>query len=140
MTQTAFFSVVIVTFRRPRELTLVLGALERQEACLPFEVLVIDNHPEKSGHSVLAPFLARNPGWRYEVSPSNNVSLARNLGAGIARGRWLAFLDDDCVPPGSGCKRPGRSFRLFPVKPSFLGGLASAGWWKKSGGMKHPGD
>jgi glycosyltransferase involved in cell wall biosynthesis len=138
MTQTAFFSVVIVTFRRPRELTLVLEALERQEACLPFEVLVVDNDPEKSGHGVLAPFLARNPGWRYEVSPSNNVSLARNLGAGLAQGRWLAFLDDDCVPPGEWLQQAGAVIPAFPREALIFGGPCLRGVVEKKWRAESP--
>jgi glycosyltransferase involved in cell wall biosynthesis len=92
------FSVVVVTYRRPRELRLALEALEGQAGAPPHEVLIIDNDAESSARAVAAPFLARQVNWLYEVNSRNNVSLARNVGAGLARGEWLVFLDDDCVP------------------------------------------
>jgi len=98
VTLTPLFSVVVVTFRRPRELSLALEALELQPSIPSFEVLLVDNDPERLGEQTAAAFLRRHENWRYQLSPENNVSLARNLGAGFARGEWLAFLDDDCVP------------------------------------------
>lgn len=92
------FSVVVVTYRRPSELRQVLEALARQESPPSFQVIVMDNDFHGTGRPITAPFLGLHPGWRYELSPSNNTSLARNLGAGFAEGEWLAFLDDDCVP------------------------------------------
>jgi len=92
------FSVVLVTFRRPTESQQVLEALEKLQGPPPFEVLVMDNDQQSSARSVVSPFLVRHPNWRYEVTSRNNVSLARNVGAGLANGEWLAFLDDDCVP------------------------------------------
>lgn len=91
--------MVVVSFRRPTELRQVLEALENQQAAPPFEVIVMDNDPARSGEDILRPYLSRHKNWRYEKSMQNNVSLARNVGAGLSRGEWLAFLDDDCVPP-----------------------------------------
>jgi len=91
--------VVVVSFRRPAELRQVLEALENQQAAPPFEVIVMDNDPARSGEVILRPYLSRQKTWRYEKSMQNNVSIARNVGAGLSRGEWLAFLDDDCVPP-----------------------------------------
>ena len=116
------FSVVVVTFRRPQELGLALAALEAQESGPSFEVLVIDNDPQKSGCPVAQPFLGRHPEWRYEISPTNNVSLARNLGAGFARGEWLAFLDDDCVPARGWLGNAAAFIRDFPGPGLVFGG------------------
>lgn len=128
--QSPFFSVVVVTFRRPRELGQVLEALERQEDCPPFEVLVIDNDPKKSGQGVAAPFMGRHPGWRYAASPSNNVSLARNTGAGLARGAWLAFLDDDCVPQAQWLAKAKTTILTFPEPGLIFGGPCETSWEK----------
>jgi len=115
-------SVVVVTYRRPRELGLALEALEQQESAPSFEVLVIDNDPQKSGQPVAQSFLSRHPQWRYEASPTNNVSLARNVGAGFARGEWLAFLDDDCVPGRHWLGDAAAVIRDFPGPGLVFGG------------------
>lgn len=90
---------MVVTYQRPNELRQVLEALARQELPPSFQVIVMDNDPQKTGRAITEPFLGQHQGWRYEPSPSNSTSLARNLGAGFVQGEWLAFLDDDCVPP-----------------------------------------
>lgn len=90
--------MVVVTYRRPGQLQLALEGLKKQQHAPPHEVVIVDNDRESTGRVVAEPFLARQAPWRYEVTSRNNVSLARNVGAGLARGEWLAFLDDDCIP------------------------------------------
>jgi len=118
----ATFSVVLVTYRRPRQLRLALEGLASQELAPNFEVLVIDNDPCGSGREVAAPFLSRYPGWRHVTTTRNNVSLARNLGAGLGGGEWLAFLDDDCVPPRRWLADAAATLALFPGPGLVLGG------------------
>jgi GT2 family glycosyltransferase len=56
-----------------------------------YEVLVIDNgSSDESGR------LAAKAGARVLSLPEPNRSEARNAGARVARGRWLAFTDSDC--------------------------------------------
>ena len=137
--QSPFFSVVVVTFRRLLELNQVLVALERQEACPPFEVLVVDNDPQRSGEALLAPYSQRQPAWRYLASSSNNVSLARNTGAGLARGVWLAFLDDDCVPAPGWLKEAEATLRAFPREGLVFGGpYLRDGVVDMGGAVAHP--
>jgi glycosyltransferase involved in cell wall biosynthesis len=95
------FSVVVVTYRRPEQLQLALEGLKKQQNAPPHEAVIVDNDQESTGRVVAEPFLAGQVPWRYEVMFRNNVSLARNVGAGLASGEWLAFLDDDCVPDPS---------------------------------------
>ena len=116
------FSVVVVTHRRPRELRLALEALEGQAGAPPHEVLIIDNDAESSARAVAAPFLARQVNWLYEVNSRNNVSLARNVGAGLARGEWLVFLDDDCVPGPDWLATGERILAAHPGEGLVMGG------------------
>jgi glycosyltransferase involved in cell wall biosynthesis len=92
-------SVIVVTYKRLRELGLVLEAVEKQREAPPFEVIIVDNDTQASAKNLVMPFIRKNSDWRYEVNSTNNVSRARNLGANCAKTEWLAFLDDDCVPP-----------------------------------------
>jgi glycosyltransferase involved in cell wall biosynthesis len=89
----------VVTYKRLRELGLVLEAVEKQREAPPFEVIIVDNDTQASAKNLVMPFIRKNSDWRYEVNSTNNVSRARNLGANCAKTEWLAFLDDDCVPP-----------------------------------------
>jgi len=92
-------SVIVVTYKRLRELGLVLEAVEKQREAPPFEVIIVDNDTQASAKNLVMPFIRKNSDWKYEVNSTNNVSKARNLGANSAKAEWLAFLDDDCVPP-----------------------------------------
>ena len=116
------FSVVIVTFGRPGPLRRVLEALEKQEQAPTYEVVVIDNDPRASARGVVEAFFVRHSTWRYEVSPRNNVSLARNVGAGLASGDWLAFLDDDCVPLSPWLARAEQIVAVHPAAGLVFGG------------------
>ena len=91
-------SVVIPTHGRPGSLVRCLEGLAAQT--LPrheFEVIVSDDgSPEPMG-PVVAPFADRMSVRVVRRARSGPAS-ARNSGARLARGRILAFTDDDCVP------------------------------------------
>lgn len=92
------FSVVIATYNRPGPLLDCLRALAAQTlAPERFEVIVVDDGGEAELAAVcnrLAPGLQ----VRLEKKANGGPASARNHGAALARGRWLAFTDDDCEP------------------------------------------
>lgn len=93
-------SVCICTFRRPGQLQALLTRLGEQ---LPVpglpgcEIVVIDNDPAHSAHAVLDAAASHLP-LRYAHLPQANISAARNAAIRLARGRWLAWIDDDELP------------------------------------------
>jgi len=92
------FSVIVPTYNRPRELADCVASLARQEYPRDqFEVIVVDDGSAVSPAAVIAPF--RNC-LNVEVHRVTNggPGAARNRGAHLARGRILAFTDDDCRP------------------------------------------
>lgn len=91
-------SVIVPTFNRPEILRGCLAAL-REQRCenFSFEVLVVDD----GGSSDLQPILDAERGAmnvRLIRQPNAGPGHARNTGAAEARGRLLAFTDDDCRP------------------------------------------
>ena len=96
------FSVVIPTCRRNASLAACLDRLTGGGQTLPatdFEVIVSDDGP--AGDNAQAMVRARYPAVRWVAGPRRGPAANRNRGAAEARGRWLAFTDDDCVPdPG----------------------------------------
>jgi len=85
------FSVIIPTRNRPGPLRECLAALSRQEFPRDqFEVIVVDDGSE--------PPLKEVPGIKLLRQLRAGPAAARNTGAAHARGRWLAFTDDDCQP------------------------------------------
>ena len=89
-------SVCIATYRRTERLELLLADLAGQQ-CVPDEVIVVDNDAAASARPVVDKVRERGVPYpiRYEVQPLKNISLTRNKTVELARGDWLAFIDDD---------------------------------------------
>jgi glycosyltransferase involved in cell wall biosynthesis len=88
-------SVVVATRDRPERLAALLASLRAQTLAEPFEVVVVDDGSDpgtttaidrERGDLDLALLRAGGDG----------PARARNLGWRAARGRWIAFTDDDC--------------------------------------------
>jgi succinoglycan biosynthesis protein ExoM len=92
-------SICVATYRRPRGLGRLLESLARLK--LPegvaIEIVVVDNDAAASAAPVVAEWAAGPHPLRACVEPRANVSRARNRAVAEARGRWLAFIDDDEV-------------------------------------------
>jgi len=89
-------SVIIPTYNRPRQLASCLGALAGVEFPRDrFEVIVVDDGgsaPVEITHALDATVVRQDHA---------GAASARNTGAQRARGQYLVFLDDDCLPePG----------------------------------------
>lgn len=101
-----YFTVVVPTARRanapaPSLLSACLTALSRQT--LPsdqFEIVVVDDANDPDTAALVAQFARQSPiETRYLAQPSRTgLAAARNRGWRAARGRYLAFTDDDCQP------------------------------------------
>jgi len=89
----------VASFRRPAGLARLLESLSRQK--LPpgveLEVIVVDDDPEGSAGPVARRFAGAGPRLWYLAHGRRNLASARNRGVEAARGRWLAFVDDDEV-------------------------------------------
>lgn len=95
------FSVIVPTYERPgalRACLVALAALDYPRDA--FEVVVVDDGGERplAGHLAPAP-----AGLALAIvrTPNGGPGAARNAGAARARGRYLAFTDDDCRPQPS---------------------------------------
>lgn len=92
------FSIIIPTFNRPAQLGHCLSALTRQDYSPDqFEVIVVDDGSTVPVAESIASF-RRCLNLAVHSAPHAGPSRARNLGAEHARGRHLAFTDDDCRP------------------------------------------
>lgn len=85
------FTVVIPTHRRPALLRQALESVAAQ-TLPPEQVVVVDDVGDEETRAVVMDF----PGCEYAVGDRGRGGAgARNAGAALARGEWLAFLDDD---------------------------------------------
>lgn len=92
------FSIVIPTYNRPERLEQCLESLARLTYPRDrFEVIVVDDGSPTSLESIADKFAQRLP-LRMLRQENAGPASARNAGAAAARGKYLAFTDDDCQP------------------------------------------
>lgn len=88
------FSVVIPTFNRPHLVSRAIASVQAQTFS-DFELIVADDGSSLDCRQAIEPFLA-DPRISLVRAPSNRgAGAARNLGVSVARGEYVAFLDDD---------------------------------------------
>jgi GT2 family glycosyltransferase len=92
------FSVVIPTFQRPDLLSACLEGLKPGFQTMDsqsYEVIVTDD-----GQSILAEAMITEqyPWVRWVPGPQRGAAANRNNGIQAAKGQWLVFTDDDCLP------------------------------------------
>ncbi len=129
--------MIVPTFGRPTQLRACLEAIARTEwPRNNLEVIVVDDGSPKSVESLVPEFNCR---LRVVIvrQPNGGPSVARNTGAALARGRLLAFTDDDCEPSpqwlpalaarlsqsecaAGGCTRNGLSGNLYAEASQLL--------------------
>jgi GT2 family glycosyltransferase len=96
------YSVVIPTYNRDADLYKCLDCLREyferpklKQRSFDAEVIVSDDARQKE----LQRYLALHYPWvRYLEGPRRGPAANRNNGASKARGEWLVFTDDDCLP------------------------------------------
>lgn len=93
-----FFSIIIPTCNRSELLRLCLDQLDSavQEFDIKlYEVIVTDD----SSDDQTMEMITRDFSWvAYSKGPRKGPASNRNNGARNAKGEWLVFLDDDCIP------------------------------------------
>lgn len=109
-----FISVIIPTYNRPRQLSACLTALAATDYPRSrFEVIVVDDGGSTPLDPVIAVFKSSLP-VRLLRQKQSGPGAARNAGAAIARGRFLAFTDDDCLPHAPWLAEFARQFARDP--------------------------
>ena len=92
-----FFSIIIPTYNRPRQLHECLKAIERLEFPKKrFEVIVVDDGSKKPLRKLIRSF---DNHFSAKLIQQSNAGPAagRNSGAAHAMGDFLVFTDDDCL-------------------------------------------
>lgn len=107
-------SAIIPTYNRAEMLRGVLETLETQNARPDlFEVVVVDDGSGDATPEVLEVFADRLP-LRSVHQQNAGLNVARNTGAEAARGRILAFLDDDVLLHPGWVREVAAAFDAFP--------------------------
>ncbi len=104
------FTVIIPTFNRPRQLKGCLRALAHQDyPTQQFEVIVVDDGSPEPLDEAVDPYRSRLSLTLLRQANAGPAA-ARNMGASVARGGYLAFTDDDCRPRADWLRRLDAAF------------------------------
>jgi glycosyltransferase involved in cell wall biosynthesis len=94
-------SIVVPTYRRPKLLTNCLKALllQKFDKWL-YEIIIVSDGPDEETKNVVNNWVGyEHPQMRYMPLPEKKgPAAARNYGWLNARGKVIAFTDDDCTP------------------------------------------
>jgi GT2 family glycosyltransferase len=91
-----FFSIIIPTYNRPEQLAKCLqSVVELDYPHEHFEVIVVDDGSQMSLEDVVFSF-RQFINITLLRQPNSGPATARNAGANQAKGKFLAFTDDDC--------------------------------------------
>jgi succinoglycan biosynthesis protein ExoM len=94
-------SVVVLSYDRVNLLERTLRACvdPRTAPGVAYEIIVVDNHPNRLAETLVAA-IAEETGapLTYLADARRNISIVRNLGIKAAKGRYVAFIDDDEAP------------------------------------------
>lgn len=114
------FSIIVPTRDRPRELAVCLASLASQGYPQShYEVIVVDDGSRSPLESTASAFRNRID-LTLLTQPNAGPAAARNNGAAKARGRHLAFTDDDCTPAPDWLQKLAERFESTP--DSLIGG------------------
>ena len=87
-------SFVVPSFQSESTIQMTLASIRAQESSLSYETVVVDSSPD----GLPAALRSHYPDLQVVHNPQRLwPGAARNLGAGRARGQWLAFVDADAV-------------------------------------------
>jgi succinoglycan biosynthesis protein ExoM len=99
--ETKHITVCICTYKRPQSIYRLLRELEGQDTggLFTYSIVVADNDHLRSAESVVSRFSSPSTSHvKYCVEPQQNIALARNKAVKIAKGDFVALIDDDEFP------------------------------------------
>lgn len=101
------FTVAILSHKRPKLLSRVIGAVSQLDYPM-FEIVVVGDQPDIDSYD-LPPEVARQ--IRYRHVAESNISRSRNVALAIAAGDIVAFCDDDAAPEPNWLRALAEAFR-----------------------------
>lgn len=121
-------SIIIPTRNRAYFLNYTLNSIKNTSWSELCEIIIIDNGSIDDTREIVATFQASSliP-CRYVYEPTPGLHVGRNLGAQLAQGDILAYLDDDVIVTEYWLKSIAEAFQLYPDL-ALLGGPCLPQW------------
>jgi glycosyltransferase involved in cell wall biosynthesis len=124
-------TVCLCTRDRPAYVRSCLDGLARQSVgAEAFEIIVVDSCSSPAVAGELETMVAASPSARLIRADRPGLSVARNTGARVASGEYVAYLDDDAIPSTDWIAQIRRAIAESDVRPAVLGGRILPLWEK----------
>jgi glycosyltransferase involved in cell wall biosynthesis len=138
------FSIIICTYNRVHNLRTALDSAVRQEFdAHDYEIIVVDGNSTDGTRDFVLGCLEAHENLSYVNEEKPGLSFARNRGWQISKGKYTAFIDDDCKAPHDWLSRAAEIVERF--SPDAFGGPFYASyngkkpaWWKDAYGSRKP--
>lgn len=126
-TDKRFFSIIVPTCNRNELLAQSLDCLAPEAQSLNhslYEVIVTDDGKNNEAKEIIK----KNYSWvKWVEGPKKGPAANRNNGAYHAKGEWLVFLDDDCIPDTDIMKIYYQYISINPTIKVFEGKITASG-------------
>ncbi|MEA3443557.1 MAG: glycosyltransferase [Bacteroidota bacterium] len=117
-------SIIICTYNRAQFLPDALESLKKQKLKKDkFEIVLINNNSTDATENISKIFEKQNPelNFQYHKETSQGLSYARNKGIEVAKGKIIAFIDDDAIAEPDYAENILRVTEEFPDYTGFGG-------------------
>lgn len=106
------FSIIIPTYNRRDKILKCLETLYNQDfPAAKYEIIVVDDASTDGTYQKLA----KEDVAVYKLKSRVGPAAARNYGASKAKGKYLAFIDSDCLAPSNWLERLLDGYRKLPA-------------------------
>lgn len=131
-------SAVICTYQRYDCLGDAIDSLDRQNLSREsYEIIVVDNSPDRDFSSSFAQRYAEHPNLSWIVEHTAGLSNARNAALERARGKIIAYMDDDALADADWLDRLLSAFSMFGERAAVVGGKVEPIWESPRPGWLH---
>lgn len=122
-------TAAICTYDRYDLLPKAIASLREQSlADGDFEILVIDNSPDRAKSKTVSEGYLRVPNLRWTVEKTPGLSNARNVATRLAQAPVIAFMDDDAVAAPNWLEALLEVFKEFGDAAQVVGGRVEPMW------------
>ncbi len=111
-------SVVLATYNGARTIGTALDAITQQSGAPPYEVVVVNDASTDATAQIVADYDVR----LVTLATNGGHGRAMNAGLAAARGEFVAYLDDDCVPNDDWLARLHDAWLSVPANVTVIGG------------------
>lgn len=120
--KTILITVIVCTYNRAQLLKNCLRSLEKQTADKKiYEVIVVNNNSIYGTQTIVEVFVRKRPNFRIVTEKNQGLSYARNRGWEEAKGKYVAYIDDDAIAESDWVEQIVRFFTDHPKIPVFGG-------------------